>query len=292
MTDTVEFTISFDGKSSDNHRIDLYDVSQALTGFQRSLALTTHLILNNQVITQSPSLKNAEIYSLPSEEGSWKMTAVICTALYSLGTASKDTPLGHIIYSAYDYVISESLGVHVDYDKTLGKLYEESQDKKLPKIQQYQLDSIIEKCSFSIREMHRPIYKTRTASKATISAVVNDKTLPISSELSIETYAHLKEEIIGSKYITVKGYISSYNVNTYKGRIYIPKEGRPIPFELSESIRDKRTVEIIVKSLSKNALDAKDNKEIICTVFEVTSNLDKLKRYIVKNISTKKVEKR
>ena len=161
MTDTVKFTISFEGNSSDNHRIDLYDIAQALTGFQRSLALTTHLILNNQVITQSPSLKNAEIYSLPSKDGSWKMTAVICTALYSLGTAPKDTPLGHIIYSAYDYVISESLGVHVDYNKTLGKLYEESENKKLPKIQQYQLDSVIEKCSFSIKEMHRPIYQTR-----------------------------------------------------------------------------------------------------------------------------------
>ena len=220
------------------------------------------------------------------------MTAVICTALYSLGTAPKDTPLGHIIYSAYDYVISESLGVHVDYDKTLGKLYEESKNKKLPKIQQYQLDSIIEKCSFSIKEMHRPIYQTRTATKATISAMVNDTLLPISSSLSMDTYAHLKEELISSEEKIVKGYISSYNINTYKGRIYIPKEGRPIPFELSESIKDKRTVEIIVDNLSKNALDDQDIKKIKCTVFEVTSNSAKLKRYIVKNISIKKSEER
>jgi hypothetical protein len=292
LTDTVKFTISFEGNSSDNHRIDLYDIAQALTGFQRSLALTTHLILNNQVITQSPSLKNAEIYSLPSEDGSWKMTAVICTALYSLSTAPKDTPLGNIIYSAYDYVISESLGVHVDYNKTLGKLYEESKNKKLPKIQQYQLDSVIEKCSFSIKEMHRPIYQTRTATKATISATVNDTILPISSSLSMDTYTHLKEELISSKETIIQGYISSYNVNTYKGRIYVPKEGRPIPFELSESIRDNRTVEIIVDNLSKNALNDQNIKKIECTVFEVTSNSAKLKRYIVKNISISKNEGR
>jgi antitoxin component of RelBE/YafQ-DinJ toxin-antitoxin module len=284
LTDIVKFIISFEGNSSDSHRIDLYDIAQALTGFQRSLALTTHLILNDQVITQAPSLKNAEIYSLPPEDGSWKMTAVICTALYSLSTAPKDTPLGHIIYSAYDYVISESLGVHVDYDKTLGKLYKESKNKKLPKIKQYQLDSIIEKCSFSIKEMHRPIYQTQTATKATISAIVNNKSLPISSQLSLDTYAHLKEELISSEEKTVEGYISSYNINTYKGRIYIPTEGRPIPFELSESIKNKKTVEIVVDNLSKNALNAQDIKKIKCIVFEVRSNSAKLKRYIVKKI--------
>lgn len=285
MNDIIELTISFTGESSDDHRIDLYDISQALTGFQRSLALTTHLILNNQVITQSPSLKNAEIFSIPAEDGSWKMTAVICTALFSLGTASKDTPLGHIIYSAYDYVISESLGVHVDYDKTLGQLYKESKNKKLPKIQQSQLDSIIEKCSNSIKEMHRPIYKTGTANQATITAAVNGENLSISSSLSLETYSHLKEEKIATTKTTVNGYISSYNINTYKGRIYIPKLKRPIPFELSERITGKRIVEIIVNSLSNNALDTKDNREITCNVLEVTSNTDKLKRYIIQDVS-------
>jgi hypothetical protein len=280
----MEFTISFTGKNSDNHRIDLYDISQALTGFQRSLALTTHLILNNQVITQSPSLRNAEIFSVPAEEGSWKMTAIICTALYSLSTAPKDTPLGHIIYSAYDYVISESLGVPVDYDKTLGKLYKESQSKKLPKIQQSQLDSVIEKCSNSIKEMHRPIYQTGTANQATISAKFNGNNLPISSSLSIETYFHLKEEKISTTKTTIKGYISSYNINTFKGRIYIPTLKRPIPFELSERIKNKRIVEIIVNSLSNNALDTEDNIEIACYVFEVTSNTDKLKRYIIQDV--------
>ncbi|MCB4782026.1 MAG: hypothetical protein LGB70_04180 [Sulfurovum sp.] len=213
------------------------------------------------------------------------MTAVICTALYSLGTAPKDTSLGHIIYSAYDYVISESLGVHVDYDKPLGKPYEESENKKLPKIKQYQLDSIIEKCSFSIKEMHRPIYQTGTTTKATISAMINNTLLPISSSLSIDTYAHLKGDLISPEEKIVKGYISSYNTNTYKGRIYIPEEGRPIPFELSESIKDKRTIEIIVNNLRKHALDDQENKKIKCTVFEVTSNSAKLQRYIVKNIS-------
>src|SRR5690606_33449879 len=91
---------------------------------------------------------------------------------YKLGTAPKNTPLGHLIFSVYDYVVKESLGVHVDYEKSLGQLYEESRAAKVevPKIEQHKVDALIEKCSTAITEIHRPIYKTQTASRAVITA--------------------------------------------------------------------------------------------------------------------------
>ena len=72
LTGGVRFTIAFTGNDADENILDLYDISQALVGLQRSLALTTHLILNDEIITQSPALKGARIYSLPAEPGSWK----------------------------------------------------------------------------------------------------------------------------------------------------------------------------------------------------------------------------
>jgi len=89
MEKFLTLTLSFEGNSADDHAIDLYDVSSALLGFERTLALTTHLILNQEVITQAPSLKNAQILSFPSKEGSWKMTVgIILTGAYALGTLS------------------------------------------------------------------------------------------------------------------------------------------------------------------------------------------------------------
>ena len=73
---TVEFTLSFTGSRAELNQIDFYDVSQALVGFQRSLALTTHLILNGKIITQAPALKGAEIIATPPVAGSWKLPAV------------------------------------------------------------------------------------------------------------------------------------------------------------------------------------------------------------------------
>jgi hypothetical protein len=129
MAAVIPFELSFSGRLAEHQEIDFYDVAEALKGFQRSLALTTHLVLNGEVITQAPSLEGARILLLALEPGSWKATAVVMvgltTALYQLGTAPKDTPLGNLVSSAYDYVISETLGFHVDYDKTLGQQYEE-----------------------------------------------------------------------------------------------------------------------------------------------------------------------
>ena len=92
----VQFELSYTGADADDHEIDLYDVSQALVGFQRSLAITTHLILNGEIITQAPALKGAQIFAFPSEDGSWKIKAgilVLGTAAYHIATAPNNTPL-------------------------------------------------------------------------------------------------------------------------------------------------------------------------------------------------------
>jgi len=293
MEYAIKLTLSYDGSNSKDHQIDLYDISQALTGFHRTLALTTHLLLNNKVITQAPSLKGAQVFALPAEEGSWKITAgIILSGTFMLGTVSKDTVIGNIIFSAYDYVISESLGFHIDFDKSLGQQYEEynknkenDNNKSIPEIKQYQLDSLIEKCSNSFKEMHRPIFKTATAKYANLSVEINQVSMKLTPTLDYDTYQYLEEEIIVEKPIIIKGYVSSYNSNTFKGRIYNPKEGRPIPFELSEDIKNNDTVGIIVKSLSDNALNKKNREIIYCKLFKTTTKTGRIKSYKIVKIS-------
>ena len=196
MEYAIKLILSYDGSNSKDHQIDLYDISQALTGFHRTLALTTHLLLNDKIITQAPSLKGAQVFALPAEEGSWKITAgIILSGTFILGTVSKDTVIGNIIYSAYDYVISESLGFHVDFKKSLLQQYEEynknkenNNNKNIPEIKQYQLDSLIEKCTNSFKEMHRPIFKTGTAEYANLSVEINQVSMKLTPTLNADTY--------------------------------------------------------------------------------------------------------
>jgi len=155
------------------HQIDFYDLAEALLGFQRSLAITTHLVLNGKVITKAPALKGARIFAHPPKAGSWEIMASITASaggLYMLGTAPKDSPIGHLVFSAYDYIVKLTLGVNVDYEKSLGVLVEEKREQieDFPRISQGDFDAAAEKCENAIAEMHRPIVQQGTATTAQI----------------------------------------------------------------------------------------------------------------------------
>src|ERR1700709_1118781 len=98
MTAGISISISYSGRSADNNALDLYDAGQALVGFHRSLALTAHLVLNNQIITQATALKGAQILSMPPQSGSWTSTAVIVIGgLWAISSVTKDSPIGNLI---------------------------------------------------------------------------------------------------------------------------------------------------------------------------------------------------
>lgn len=290
----ASFTLEFTGAEADEHYIDMYDVSQALISFQRSLALTTHLVINDEIITQAPSLKGARIYSLPPEPGSWKTTAVVAAigaGIYQIGTLQNNSPLGHLVFSLYDYVVSESLGVHVDYNKSLGQLYKEAEKNKikLPEIRESQADSLIEKCSTAIRELHRPIYKSESATLGRITGNISGRSLPIRTELNLETYEYIHETRVADQSEVIEGRITSYNANTYKGRIYVPQFGRPVSFELALDARSSRTADIITTSLRHTAL--KEFLERGSTVYAIalrnTSKTGRLKTLTFLRVSDK-----
>lgn len=289
VTTIATFSLSFEGGNADYHQLDFYDAAEALIGFQRSLAITTHLVLNGDVITQAPALKNARILIRAPEAGSWKVSAMIvagATAISQINAVPKESPLGNMIYSAYDYVISETLGFHVDYSKTLGVQYEEYRraHPEAPKLDESRLDSVIEKCEHAVRQMHRPIVNSNTAEKALITLASRRAIEPIPA-LSPETYEYMNYTATSDRPIQVKGRISSYNINTFKGRIFCFARNRPIAFTLYESARTRKAIAMITKSLTANAESPLSGiGDLTLTAFVETSRSGTVKRYQVLSI--------
>ncbi len=286
----IEISLSFTGHLSDDHQVDLYDGAQALVGFQRSLAITAHLVLNGEVITQAPNLKGAQILSRPPEEGSWKTTAILATSIFTLGTASKDSPIGHLISSAYDYVISESLGFHVDYDKSLGQQIEEQRrsnpDARVPDLRQSQFDSVIEKCETSVRSLHRPIIFSQTAEEGRIVERRGSIEKPIGPALDWNTWSYIAHTHQTETPQIFEGWVSSYNMNTFKGRIYIGNEGRPIPFELSDQARGVISVGLVTSSLTMNARERLvDSGKRYFSAFRNETSTGRLKSIMILKVS-------
>jgi len=286
---TLKFEFSFSGSEADLSRLDFYDAAQALIGFQRTLALTTHLLLNDEVITQAPSLRGADILVLPSSAGSWKVVAVIVTN-FTVGTgfaltANRDTVLGHLVYSAYDYVISETLGFHVDFDESLGIQYQRHrllQDSGLPRLDSTRFDSLIEKCEPAIRDMHRPIVMSKTASEATIEAIVGREQRALAHPLTGATYEYVRQTILADNEEKITGRVSSYNINTFRGRIYSSFYNRTIPFELLDNARTASGIDSVLRSMRMNARkETREKADLAFRALRMTSKNAYLKRFLV-----------
>lgn len=286
MSDVLTLEISYEGLSSDIHRIDLYDISRAMMGIHRSLAITTHLLLNKNLISKCTSLKNAEIISLPPEEGSWKMKIVVTlgSVLGATMLAPQNSFLGHLIFSAYDYVLSESVGIHVDYEKSLGKLYLEKKDKKIYIPEQHILDLVIDKCHNSLVDIHRPIYESKTAKNGELKAFIDNKEIKFSSKFNEETFEYLTEEIFKDDLFSITGKIVSFSATNYSGRISIKEIDRPIPFKLSNTVKTNENFEKIIESLKNSTLKNSTPINVTFDVKVIQTKKGKIKKYIVEKV--------
>ena len=252
MSQNLQMDLTYNGSDANNHLLDLYDAGQALVAFQRSLALTTHLVINDQLITQATSLKGARIFIAAPAEGSWKAKAIVFGIL-GAGTISKDSPTGNLISSAYDFMIRESLGFHVDYDSTLGAQYEryEREKEKVKVLSRGRLDGLIEKCEPAVRDMHRPIQFSMTAEIGKFGSNVKGHH-SIGVILNSETAEYIYTSKVGETPENFVGQVTMYNAQTFKGRAYFKREDRILGFFLRESCRKASDILRITNSLTAN----------------------------------------
>jgi hypothetical protein len=285
----VTFSLSYAGEDADNHKLDFYDAAQALIGFERSIALTTHLAINGKIITQAPSLSGARIIAAPPIAGSWEILAAVvagtATAAYKLGTAPKDTPLGHLVSSLYDYAVRRALGFPVDYSQTLAARYDEANFEARPndRLTPERVDSLIEKIEPAIKVIHRPIIESGTAKNALIESNVGGKIAKVGRQFTHETFERM-QLVERSRAEDLVGRVSSYNINTFRGRIYLDEQQRPIPFELADSARDTETVAAITRSLARNASTRHPDSDIEFRAFRITTPTGRLKTLIITEI--------
>ncbi|MCR9122671.1 MAG: hypothetical protein NXH91_10395 [Phyllobacteriaceae bacterium] len=255
MQQHLTISLSFDGATASNGLIDFYDAQRALHGFQRSLALSAHLARNQEIITQAPSLRNLEIYAFPPEIGSWKFTAVVISGvlggIHAISTADNETPLGHLIGSIYDYALHQTFGIDLDYEKTIRELVAERGVDPDTVPSQERLSSLVEKTQNAVIDLHRPIERG-SARTATVTRKSGGRLQQVGPDLNHSTLEAARFSKEGDVAESFEGRISSYNMNTFKGRIYLPAEERTIPFELADSARTLFQQRALSRSLDGN----------------------------------------
>ena len=234
-------------------------------------------------------MKFAQILIPPFEEGSWKTGALIVVAAgaFQFLTAPTDTPLGHIIHSAYSYVIKESLGFDVNYEQTLQEQFEQHKTLSNKKIDQSRLDALIEKCELSVSDMHRPVVKSATANSAKINCNSGSLMREPFPELNRSTYEYITHSQRSQLPKVLLARVTSYNLNTFNGRAYLPDLGkRTIPFTLSEDSRSRKSIALITSSMDDIAHNP-DNEDfgwVYVQFFSNESSTGRIKSLIISKI--------
>ena len=271
------------GIDADKSHIDLYDLAMALNGFHRSLAITSHFLFHDEIITRAPFAKGIRIISEPSKKGSYEILAYVgvvfpiaIAALYKFGTAPKDTPIGHLASSLYELAIYKCLGKPLDYSKTLfGDTIAEHYERS-------QIESLSQKLESAVINMHRPI-RTQSALESSIAigqdniVTFDGQTLDLMKKLTIEADPQQFE-----------GRVAGYSANTRSGMIYTSEERRAIPFELERGT----DIDSSILSQSLGLYDAVKSKRMVednCGFFrflakKVTNQAGTTKKYYITHI--------
>lgn len=279
----VDVQLKYEGELAENGQLDFYDAAQALLGFQRSIALTTHFVINGKVITQAPSLKGAEIIIQPPKKGSWIVVATVLGGLGYLGTRPKDTPIGHIVTSAYDYVLRRTMGIKVDFDKTIGELLDDKKQRDGILLSEGRFDDLAEKCEYAIKEMHRPVVHSQTAERGRLSRIERGQIVPLKTRLTEQTYEALDFERKSNVCRIYEGLVSGYNVNTKKGRFYIKELSRTVPFIIADSYAAPAVASRIARNMERLA-SGDLNATLKFEAFENQSRNGRLRSLIVVQI--------
>ena len=143
---------------------------------------------------------------------------------------------------------------------------------------------VVEKCEAAVREMHRPIYAKETAETASITSTFNGKRKPLTTELNIDSYEYMYQTIREDKITKHAGKVSSYNINTFKGRIYLLNEKRPIPFTLLDQAKTMQNQIKIANSLSTNIKSRFQEGDINIAGYKLLSKTGRLKGILITEI--------
>ena len=281
--------LRYDGRLAESGFINLYDLSRALAGFERSLALTAHFVLNqNEVITQVPSLRGARIVCRPPEVGSFRIPAyitAISVATYSVGSLESNNPIGHLIYSVYDWVVHEATGQAVDYEESLRATYQRAVEEGtegflMPR--RSQLESLVEKAESGIADIHRPVVHSGTANTILLRPLLPGGESEEPIELDARTYAQLRYRSRSEDVMRVQGRVTGYNANTFNGRVVTDLEMRPIPFFLTPAGRSPEEVNMIASSLAATIRDRNaDDGRLQFDVLRTSSRTGRTTKYSV-----------
>lgn len=251
----LKFT--FENGIADDHRLDLYDAAVSLNGIARSLAITTHALVNGEIRTHGESAHGAKFFLLPSRKGSFIVEAAIWIGA-AIGSG--------VVYDFIKYGFQEATGIGDDT---------EDRSKALQKRIEPTIGELPATLESALVDVHRPI---RRDSEMIIKVSRPRGEVLITFDENTAGYlephvAKVDEPIVGN--------VTRYNTLSRWGKFYDRSQGRVISFFLLPAVSEYER-SLITWSLHENNLNHQGTLKLTATAL-ITSN-ERIKRYNVSSV--------
>lgn len=196
--------------------LDAYEAGRALLGISRTLSISAHFFVNEEVITQSTALKHAGVFVRPFEKASFGFPFdVWLPTMNDVGNGV----VGTAFWEMGKYIWNKAIG-------RKGKIESDLAKEKIDRLGGA-TDAVAAKIETSLKDATRPLIEGAGASTAFIIAGNNNTIVNIDRDAK----EYLDANIIDKQTSSFVGTVPRFDVNTGSGGMFVFSEGRVISFK-------------------------------------------------------------
>lgn len=255
---TLRIKFQFEHGSADGHVLDAYDAARALTGIARSLNITLHALLNDEVRTQGDTASGVEVFLAPPRRGSF---------VYELVMSFSELVATGVAYDFIKYAFNEAIGNDAD----------EAHTAALQKRIEPTMGALPAALETALLEAHRPIAQ---APEMTLTVMrPRGQVLARFDNQTIRQLQPTFEDLDAP----VLGHVTRYNTISEWGKLYSHDERRVVSFQIVDEL-DMAQRSLITWSLHQNNLGQEGAIALHARAL-MSPGSHRVKRYLVTHVA-------
>lgn len=211
----------------------MYYGADALSGFAEALAITTHAIVNNNVVTQTPAVKGFKLDFKEAHEGSY---------VQKINLEFTDAEAIRVINYLRPKGFIELLTFHLASPLGLNPRIESDAAKRWHRTSMDDSEKLLDRLGGPLKKIHHPVYGQGYK-------VVLYKNRTTMLGFNENTFDYLTGSTVSERVEVVEAAVSRFNARTFTGRIIEEEDADSISFSPLKAglVRPSRV--ILVNSL-------------------------------------------
>jgi hypothetical protein len=216
----LRLSVIFDEIEDDEpNRMELYDGAKTIFGLGRALQITSHYLVTRKVVFQAPAAHAARLYLKPAKRGSYEQ--IIEIVISNKEAIAAAVVVGVTKDILKDFITFVFQGVCGIVTRTSTRIVQEIADQH-----RADLEALEEALVGPLADAHRAVETNRARTRLKIE----DRGITLDQD----TLDHVRRKVRLPGAKKLEASISSYNINSRKGRLHNKQLGRTIPFRIEK----------------------------------------------------------